>query len=138
MFLPPELNYLAVLVAGIAAFAIGALWYTVLFGKQWVAAHGYTLEQQEAMKGNAMRAYAVSLLCYIIMALALAILIYLTGIIRPVGGLKLGLLAWAGFAAPVGLTANVYSNKPFSTFLIDAGYQLVILMAMGWILAAWR
>jgi hypothetical protein len=33
-------NYLAVLVATIAGFATGAIWYTVLFSKPWLKAVG--------------------------------------------------------------------------------------------------
>ena len=33
-------NWLAVIVAGIAMFAIGAVWYTVVFGQQWRALMG--------------------------------------------------------------------------------------------------
>ena len=34
--------------------------------------------------------------------------------------------------------ANVYSGKKFSIFVIDTGYQLVYLIAMGAILGAWH
>ena len=38
-----DLNWLAVLVAALAYFAIGALWYAPpLFGKAWMAAGGMT------------------------------------------------------------------------------------------------
>jgi hypothetical protein len=33
--------------------------------------------------------------------------------------------------------ANLYSDKPIATFLIDAGYQLVYLVVMGAILGRW-
>ena len=83
-------------------------------------------------------AYGVSLLSYLVMAWVLAVLLDLAGIVRVVGGIRLGALCWLGFAATIGLTANMFSEKPLSTYLIDAGYQLVYLMAMGGILAAWR
>ena len=35
-------NYLAVLVATIAAFAVGALWYGPLFGRQWRVLMNYS------------------------------------------------------------------------------------------------
>ncbi|MEO6067625.1 MAG: DUF1761 domain-containing protein [Gemmatimonadales bacterium] len=131
-------NYLAVLVAALATFALGALWYMPLFGKLWLKEHAYTPAQLEQMKGTAPRAYGVSFAAYLVVALVLSALIQLTGIIRWQGGLKLGALCWLGFAATIGLTANMYSEKKFSTFVIDAGYQLVYLMMMGAILAAWR
>jgi hypothetical protein len=42
------INYLAVLVAGFAAFFIGAMWYTALFGKLSVKVHGFTEEWRAA------------------------------------------------------------------------------------------
>ncbi len=36
-----DLNWLAVLVAGVAFFALGGLWYSnLMFGKQWSLAVG--------------------------------------------------------------------------------------------------
>ncbi len=32
----PDINILAVIVAALVAFFVGGVWYTALFGKQWV------------------------------------------------------------------------------------------------------
>jgi Protein of unknown function (DUF1761) len=54
-------HILPVVVSAAAVFGIGALWYSpVLFGKQWVAAHGLTDEKIQSMRASAGRAYAVS------------------------------------------------------------------------------
>ena len=37
-----EINYWAVVVAALSGFAVGALWYGPLFGRQWMAASGVT------------------------------------------------------------------------------------------------
>jgi hypothetical protein len=47
-----RVNFLAVLVAGLAAFFIGGLWYTVLFGKLWVKLHGYSEEKIKQMQAS--------------------------------------------------------------------------------------
>ncbi len=134
-----QINPLAVLVAGLGAFALGALWYSPLaFGKAWAAAHGYTDDKLAQLQQSAGRAYAVSLLCYLFMGLVTAILVALTGVATFVQGMWLGTLIWAGFVFTIGLTGNMFSEKPLATFLIDVGYQLVYLNLMGGILAAWR
>ena len=134
-----QINMFAVLVAGISAFALGALWYSpVAFGKAWAAAHGYSKENLVELQQTAGRAYAVSFLTYLFMALVVAILVALTGIATFIQGMWLGTLLWAGFAFTIGLTGNMFSEKPLGTFLIDTGYQLVYLNIMGGILAAWR
>jgi hypothetical protein len=85
-----------------------------------------------------MRAYAVSFVCYLVMAAVLGVLMSMTNTYTAKGGAWLGLLCWLGFAATIGLTTNMFSEKPLSTYLIDAGYQLVYLLAMGAIIAMWR
>lgn len=131
-----QINYLAVGVAALATFFLGALWYSpLLFGKLWLKAHGYSEEQ---MRKTAGRAYIVSLFCYVVMAFVLAVLVSYTGVSTVPQGAFLGLLVWIGFLATLGLTAHMFSEKPLSTYLIDAGYQLVYAVTMGVILAAWQ
>jgi len=134
-----HINYLAVLVAALAAFALGALWYSpLLFAKPWVKAHGYTEERIKEMQKSAGKAYAVSLVCQLLIALAIAVLVSYIHMERCVQGLKLGLLVWAGFAFPLGLMANVFSDKRITVFYIDTGYQLVYLLIMGAIITVWH
>lgn len=134
-----HINILAVIVAALVTFGIGALWYSpVLFAKQWLAFNGYGPEKVQAMQKDAPRAYGISFVCYLVMAAAFAVLVRMTHIEHVVGGAKLGFLLWLGFVAATGLTANVYSDKPFKAFALDAGYQLVYLVVMGLILVAWH
>lgn len=133
-----DINFLAVLVAAGATFALGALWYSpLLFARQWVAAHGLTPEQVEAMRKSTGPAYGVTFVCWLAMAAALAVLTQRIGVDTALGGLKLGVLCWAGFAATVGLSGHMFSERRLSGYLIDTGYQLVSLLGMGVILAIW-
>lgn len=135
----PTIHWLPVVGSAVAVFAIGALWYSpMLFGRAWVKAHGHTPEKIEAMRASMGRAYGVSFVCYLVMAAAMAILIQRMDVIYVRGGVKLGALIGVGFAATIGLTANMFSEKRLATWLIDAGYQIVYLMVMGAILVAWR
>lgn len=136
-FLPGSL--LPTLVAAVAAFLLGGLWYSpLLFARAWVAAHGYTEADVQAMRANAPKAYGISFICFLLMAHVLAWLAHLTGANGWLYGVHLGFLCWIGFAFTIGLTAQVYSNRKFAVFLIDAGYQLVYLLLMGAIIGAWR
>lgn len=131
-----QINYLAVGVAALAPIFIGALWYSpLLFGSLWLKAHGYSDEQMRKMTA---RALPVSLFCYVVMAFVLAVLVSYTGVSTALKGGILGLLAWIGFLSTLGLTAHMYSERPWSIYLIDAGYQLAYAVVMGVILAAWR
>ncbi len=134
-----QIHYLAVVVAAVAAFAIGGIWYSpLLFAKQWVKAHGLTEERVSEMQKSAGKAYAVSFLCQLLIAFAIAVLVSYLHLALCVQGLKLGLLVWAGFAFPLGLMANVFSDKRITAFYIDTGYQLVYLLLIGSIVTVWQ
>ena len=134
-----HMHVLPLVVAVVATFALGALWYSPLvFGNLWVRSHGYSPERLERMKKRAPRAYGISFLAFLVMVHALAYLAIRVGVGSALGGAKLGFLVWVGFAATIGLTSWVYSDKPFTTYLIDAGYELVYLVVMGAIIGAWR
>ncbi len=134
-----QINYLAVGVAALATVFIGAVWYSpLLFHKLWVKAHGYSQEKVEQMRKTAGRVFMVSLFCYVVMAFVLAVLISYAGVSTVPQGAFLGFLVWIGFLATLGLTAHMFSEKRLSTYLIDAGYQLVYAVVMGVILSAWQ
>lgn len=135
-----SVNIVAVLVAALLTFVLGAFWYSpVLFAKQWMAAQGYTPEKLQTMKlrGGA-RAYVISVVCYVVMAYVVALLASYTNSTTLAQGLWLGFLSWLGFAATIGLTAHVFSEKPIAAWVIDAGYQLAYLVIMGALLSVWR
>jgi hypothetical protein len=135
-----NVNILAVIVAAVATFILGAMWYSpMLFAKQWTQAHGYTPEKLEELKKRGVtRAYAVSVLCYLVTAYVFALLASYTQATSLAQGLWLGFLTWLGFAATIGLTANMFSENPIAVWVIDAGYQLAYLLLMGVILSVWR
>ena len=52
-----NINYIAVLVAAVAQFIFGAIWYMPLFGKTWGKIHGFdkvTPEEQKVMTKQMM------------------------------------------------------------------------------------
>jgi hypothetical protein len=51
-------NYVAVFVAALAYWLLGAVWYGVLFGKQWMALENITPEQASSM--NPVAPYVIS------------------------------------------------------------------------------
>jgi hypothetical protein len=134
-----DVNWLAIIVAAVAAFALGAFWYSrTLFGRQWMAAHGHTPEKLAAMQSNMGKTYTFSFITYVIMAMVLAVLMGLSGAVTVIQGILLAALTWLGFGFTIGLNTNLYSDKPAKAFFIDAGYQLVYVIVMGAIIGAWR
>jgi hypothetical protein len=55
----PEINWLAVVVAAIACFLLGGLWYSpVLFGKAWQRETGLT--DEKLRNGNMVKLFAIN------------------------------------------------------------------------------
>ncbi len=134
-----SIRWIPVLVAAAAAFGLGAVWYSpLLFGRAWLRAHAYTDEKIASMRATAPRAYAVTFLCYAVIGAAMSVLLQRIGVVSGLTGIKLGALLGIGIAAPLGLTANLYSDAPLAAWGIDAGHQIAMLTLMGAILAAWR
>ena len=59
------MQFLEPVLGGIAAFLLGVIWYTVLFGKQWQAETG--LSDEEAKKGVVLT-HGLSLLMMIVLS----------------------------------------------------------------------
>jgi hypothetical protein len=134
-----QVNWLAVIVAGLVSFFIGGAWYSALFSKIWIAESRYSEEQMNAMK--AVRPMPVFMgmmvVAYLVIALAVALFVNAVGAKTVVDGLVLGLLLWV-VAAAVSFTGHISSPKGWGAYYVDIGYQFVYLLLMGAILAAWR
>ena len=134
-----QINIFAVLLAAVAAFALGLLWYSpVLFSSVWMKVHGFTEDRIRDFRRSSSRAYTVIVVCYLVMALMFALLVSYTGVTTVLGGIWLGFVVWLGFAFTIGLAGSIFSEKTVSAFLIDASYQLAYLLLMGAILGSWR
>ena len=127
-------NWLAIVVAAIVKFAIGAGWYTVLFGRQWRELQGVPEGSSQSGLATAM---VVQIIGDLIMAYILARFIehYAVGGIG--GGILIGFMAWLGFVATIMVGSILYEKKPPMLVTINAGYQLVGIVVMGAILGVW-
>ena len=132
-----DINIFAILVAGLASWAVGSLWYSpVLFGKAWQKELGFTDEYLK--QGNLAIIFGSSLILMIVMAFGLAPVIashgdemvWHHGIFH---GAMVGL-----FFAAAGMGINyLYQRRSFKLFIIDATYQVLFLSLSGLILAIW-
>ena len=134
-----NINYIAVLVAAIASFAFGALWYgNALFGKSWQKELGFTDEYLK--EGNMGKIFGSSFLLMLLMSFGMGMLVqgHYTEEVNWLGGLYHGLYVGALFVA-TGYGINMlYQRKTLKLWAIDSGYQVIILAIMGAILGAWH
>ncbi|MFN8012485.1 MAG: DUF1761 domain-containing protein [Holophagaceae bacterium] len=137
----PLVNHLAVLVSGVAIFMLGGLWYSpALFAKKWVSYQGRTEEElKAAAAGSNMPAmYFMALLCGLASAYAMAIVLNHFIDLTPLRATMVGVLCWAGFAAPTSFATALFSMKPKGLWLIDSAYNLVSFVIAANILARWH
>lgn len=138
-----KINFLAVIVATIVNFIIGALWYMPLFGKAWAKEHGFDMTQKPKssvmMKGMLFMVIGSFLLAFVL-AHNIAAWNFVPGI-KEMGNMPNAFMAaiftWLGFYFPTHLGATVWENKSWKLFFIDAGYNLVSLIVVAMILTCW-
>lgn len=131
------INWLAVIVAGVLYFGIGALWYSpVLFAKPFIRYREITQGKME--QGGQPIEYLFTLVLDLAAALVLALFVRMAGAITLLDGIGVGLLTAVGFALTTALTFTIYSGPHKMLWAIYSGYVLVAFALMGAILAAWR
>lgn len=128
-------NYVAVFVAALVYWLLGAVWFAVLFSKPWMALENITPEQASGM--NPIAPYIISFILNLVIAFVLAQLCAWRNANTAARGAALGILIWIGFVGPVTYTTYMYEMRPKQLFAINEFYPLVGLCLMGAILGAW-
>lgn len=123
-------------LAGTAAFfAVGALWYGVIFAKPWQRAAGLTNSQLQA--GNMGLIFGLAFAFEMLIAMVLWHLLARTDP-RPFVVMMMAV----GFAVGVMIPAiginYLFLRKTLTLFLIDAGHFLVGMAAMGGVFVWFR
>jgi hypothetical protein len=131
------MNWLAVLLAAVAGFLIGSIWYGPLFGKAWQRESGLS---EESIRGaNMAKVFGLAALLNLFAALVLAILL-VVAFGKPdvlestiVGG-SIGL----GLVTPSIGVNYLFSLKSLKLFAIDAGYWTVVYAVMASVIGLLR
>jgi hypothetical protein len=134
-----NINFLALAVAAIASFALGAIWYSpVLFARPWQNALGFTDEYLK--KGNMAVIFGSSFVLIFLMNTGLAVILqgHAGNDVSALSGALYGFLIGVFFVATsIGINM-LYQRKSVLLWAIDAGYQVAYLTVSGAILGAWR
>lgn len=126
-------NWLAIIAAAVAFYAIGFLIYGALFSKLWMQLSGYTKEQL-APHGWKM---ALSPIMPILTAIGLAIILKLCGVTDLMTGLTITLEIWLFVVVSTRLYSYVYSPEKPGLLVMDAIHLLLGYAAAGAIISAW-
>lgn len=130
-----NLNWAAIIVAAVSAFALGALWYSpLLFSKRWMKESG--VSQENAENTNMVKTFGLAFMLSLVASFFLAMFI--------------GADAGAGFGALAGFMAGLgwvftfmgiiylFEQKSLALFLINSLYSVAALTLMGFIIGVWK
>lgn len=130
-----SLNWLAIVVAAVSAFALGGLWYSpLMFLKIWAREAG--IDMDPAKRGSMGKIFGLSFLLSIIASFFLAMFI------GPAAGAAFGALA--GFMAGLGWVFTymgiifLFESRSLAHFLVNACYSVASLTIMGFIIGIWQ
>ncbi|MGA1976305.1 MAG: DUF1761 domain-containing protein [Bacteroidales bacterium] len=130
-----NLNWLAIIVASLSAFALGGIWYSpLLFVKRWMRESG--ISQEKAKESNMLKIFGLSTLLALVASFFLALFLG-----KKAGG---GFGALAGFMAGFGWIFSflgityLFERKSFAHFLINASYAVASMTLMGFIIGIWQ
>lgn len=133
-----EVNLLAVVVATVIMFIVGAVWYGLLFGKVWGNIHGFdklTAAEQKAVQAKMWLPYLVQLLVTFVMIYVFAHFLKV-----PINAslYELVLWVWLGFIVPTHTSDVLFGGTPgrfvVKKLLILCFGSLASLFVGAWVL----
>ena len=132
------LNYLAVFIAAIGAFAFGSAYYGIL-GKSWTTALGTT---EAGLKGPDGKMspfpFILTFVAELIMAWALAGVLGHLGLgqVTVINGALSAFFLWLGFVVTTIAVNNAYTRRKLALTAIDSVHWLGVLVVEGVIIGA--
>ena len=134
-----EVNYLAILVATVASFILGMLWYSpLMFGNIWLKLMGFSPAKIKAGKKKGMgKVMFFAFLGTLVSSYILAQFLKIANAVTIKDGLQVGFLIWLGFTATTMLGSVLWEGKPVKLYLINAAHGLTSLLVASAILISW-
>ena len=131
-----EINYLSVLIAGTAGFAIAGAWYSkMLFAKAWMEENKFT----EKDLADPVPAMVISYISYLLLAFGIAsvfLMLKLVGAeMTALEGAKWGFFFAILIHGAAGLPNYLFEKKTLTHFLIHISNSALGMAVMGAILA---
>ena len=133
-----RMNYWAIVVSAVAAFVVGALWYSpLLFGKAYLQVRGLSPDAMADMRPPAGEMIG-ELVKNLVVAFVLSYFVVRLDVADWKGALQLGLWVWVGFQAMLLMGAVLHEKMPWTLYAIHAGDALVKTLLVTLILGVWR
>jgi hypothetical protein len=133
-----HIHWLAVLVAAVAYFALGAIWYSkVLFATKWLALTKIDASNPDATKGMGA-IMGASFVTILVACIGLAILVAYLRLAGFSQGFKLGALTGICLGTTAISNSYLYEKRSIGLHFINGGYTLVGNIIAAIILCVWQ
>ena len=129
-----KVNWGAVIVAAIAFWLWGAVWFTLLKAP-YIAAVGFSGDQ---MASKDPMPYIISFIAALVLSLGTAIALADSNQPGAKHGVEFGLFMGIIVFATNYLSINRFQMKPISLWLIETGYVVIGMMIVGAVIGGWR
>ena len=140
-----HINWLAVLVSVIVAFISGGIWFSPkAFYPVWWRAMGHKEGEIPGAGMNMGIVFSSTFIAVVIQAVTMASIIELirtSGVASDFGildGAATGLIVGVGIAAASSLSHRLFGGHGFKVWLLEVSSDVLNLVLMGAILAAWH
>lgn len=130
-----KINYLAVVLAAVAYWLLGGVWYAALFGRTWMELEHINADQAKGV--NPILPYVIGFVLNLVIAYFLAEICRWRNANTAGRGAAVGVLLWIGFVGPITYTTYMYEMRPTTLFAINEFYPLAGLVLMGAIVGGW-
>lgn len=125
-------NWLGIVIATVAAMAIGSLWYSkLMFGKEW---QKLVKLKDKDMKKGMISGMLVMLVMAFISAYVLKRFIVIAAPVEMLEALKLAFWIWLGFVVTYVVGGGIFEKRSAELMAINLANQLVTLLVMAAIL----
>lgn len=121
-----DINWVALAAAGVASMVVGFIWYGPLFGKTWMKLTG---KKEMGDKKDMPKTYGIMFVASMVTAYVLSVL---------GADLMTAFWIWLGFQATILLNSVFFEGKSWNLYFLNAGHQLVSLLAMSWVLSYFK
>ncbi|MBI3238886.1 MAG: DUF1761 domain-containing protein [Flavobacteriia bacterium] len=136
-----KINFVAILVAVVANFIFGFIWYTPLFGKAWGKEMGFDMNEKPKMselaKGMIVMVIGNFFLAWVLAhnMMAWTFVPGMKEMTPMASAMSAGVFTWLGFYLPVDIGTVFWERKSWKLFAINTGYHFFMVLIAAIILA---
>ena len=135
-------NWLLIVGVVVVQYIIGALWYSIIFGKQWLQInHPDGLPSKEEMEKMGKEATPYYVIQLVLTIITVSVQSYFVGL-QPSNWFMTSILIWLGFIFPTVVQGVIWSDPKNKKKTMQIGIlvlnYLVTIILTGWAFGTFR